>query len=95
MVASTFMRAMNRKVVVTLSIYTVEASNEDQALMMDIRMKDMISNITIIMTFMMLEPPNCSPTICETDRSATVVNYMPISMHQRKGSHLQNKTTVL
>ena len=95
MVATTYMWVLDRKVVVTRSIFTVEASNEDQALMMDIRMKEMINNITIIMTFMMLEPPNCSPTICETDRSATVVNYMPISMHQRKGSHLQNKTTVL
>ena len=35
-----------------VSTYTVEASNEDQALLMDIRKKDMIKNITIIMTFM-------------------------------------------
>ena len=45
---------MDQKVVVTLSIYIVEASNENQALLMDIRMKDMINNITIVMTFMML-----------------------------------------
>ena len=58
---------MDLKVVVTLSIYTVEVSNEDQALLMDIRMKDMINNIPIIMTFMMLEPLNGSPTKCEKD----------------------------
>ena len=45
----------------------MEASNKDQAMLMDIRMKDMIINITIIMNFMMLEPLNCSPTMCETD----------------------------
>ena len=38
------------------SIYTVEASNKDQALLKDIRKKDMIKNITIIIAFMMLEP---------------------------------------
>ena len=36
MVASTYMRVLDQKVVVTLSIYTVEASNEDQGLLMDI-----------------------------------------------------------
>ena len=58
---------MDRKVVVTLSIYTVEASNEDQALLIDIRKRDMTNNITIIMTFMRLEPLNWSPSVCETD----------------------------
>ena len=58
---------MDLKVVVTHSIYTVEVSNEDQALLMDIRMKDMINNIPIIMTFMMLEPVNCRPRCRETD----------------------------
>ena len=56
MVATTYMWVLDRKVVATRSIYTVEASNEDQALLMDIRKKDMANNITIIMTFMMLEP---------------------------------------
>ena len=67
MVASAYMRVMDRKVVVTLSIYTMEASNVDQGLLLDIKKKDMINNITIIMTFMMLEPLNCSPTMFEKD----------------------------
>ena len=54
-------------VVITLSIYTVEAPNKNQALLMDIRMKDMIKNIPIIMIFMMLEPVICRPTCRETD----------------------------
>ena len=58
---------MDQNVVVTLSIYTVEASNKDQALLMGIKMKDMINNITIIMTFMLLETLNNSQTMCETD----------------------------
>ena len=58
---------MDQKVVVTLSIYTLEASNKDQGLLVDIRKKDMINNTTIIMTVMMLEPLNGSPTKCETD----------------------------
>ena len=41
MVASTFMQEMDRKVVVTLSIYTVEASKKDQGVLMNIRKKDM------------------------------------------------------
>ena len=58
MAATTYMWVLDRKVVVTRSIYTVEASNQDQALLMYIRKKDMTNNITIIMTFMMLEPLN-------------------------------------
>ena len=65
------MRVMDRKVVVTPSIYTVEASNKNQGLLMDIRKKDMINNTTIIMTFMMLEPLNGSPTKCEKDCQLT------------------------
>ena len=61
------MRVMDQQVVVTPSIYTVEASNKNQGLLMDIRKKDMINNTTIIMTFMMLEPLNGSPTKCEKD----------------------------
>ena len=49
MVATTYMWVLERKVVATRSIYTVEASNKDQALLMDIRKKDMTNNITIIM----------------------------------------------
>ena len=67
MVATTYMWVLDRKVVATQSIYTVEASNEDQALLMGIRKKDMTNNITIILTFMMLEPLNWSPSVCETD----------------------------
>ena len=58
---------MDQRVVITPSIYRVEAYNEDQALLMDIRMKDMIKNISIIMIFMMLEPVNRRPTCRETD----------------------------
>ena len=67
MVASTYMRVMDQQVVVTPSIYTVEASNKNQGLLMDIRKKDIINNTTIIVTFMMLEPLNGSPTKCEKD----------------------------
>ena len=67
MVASPFMRVMEQKVVVTLSIYTVEDSNENQGLLMDIRKKDMINNITINKTFMMLEPLKSSPAMCVID----------------------------
>ena len=67
MVASTYMQVMDRKVVVTLSIYTVEASNNNQGLLMDIRKTDMINNITINMALMILGPLNCSPAMCELD----------------------------
>ena len=67
MVATAYMWVLGRKVVVTRLIDTVEASNEDRALLMVIRKKDMTNNITIIMTFMMLEPLNWSPSVCETD----------------------------
>ena len=65
--ATNYIWVLDQKVVVTQSIYTVEASNQDQALLMDIRKKDMSHNITIILTFMMLEPLNWSPSVCETD----------------------------
>ena len=39
----------------------MEACNEDQALLMDVREKDMINNATVITTFMVLEPKNCRP----------------------------------
>ena len=45
----------------------MEASNKNQGLLMDIRKKDMINNITINMTFLMLEPLNSSPAMCEMD----------------------------
>ena len=65
--SSTCVWQMDEKIAVTLSIYTVDASNKDQAMLMDTRMKDMINNITIIMSFTVLEPLNCSPHMCETD----------------------------
>ena len=55
------MRVLDRKVVVTLSIYTVEASNEDEALVNDIRKKDMINNLKVIMTFVIIEPLDWRP----------------------------------
>ena len=57
------MRVMDRKVIIILSIYTVEACNEDQALLINIRKKDMIDNITIIMVLIMLEPLDVRPVI--------------------------------
>ena len=55
MVASNYMRVTDRKVIVTLSIYTVEASNKDQGLLMDIRKKDMINIINVIMTLVTIK----------------------------------------
>ena len=46
-----------------MSIYTVEASNEDQALMNNIRKKDMINNLNVILTFVIIEPLDWCPTI--------------------------------
>ena len=63
MVASTNMRVMDQKVVITLSIYTVEASNEDQGLLMDVRKKDKINIINVIMTFVMIEPLDWRPGV--------------------------------
>ena len=50
------MQVMDQKVVATLPIYIVEASNEDQALPMDMRKKDMINNLNVILTFVIIEP---------------------------------------
>ena len=61
MVASTYMRVMDRKVTIILSIYTVAASNKDQALVKDIRKKDIINKIHIIMIIVMLEPLEWRP----------------------------------
>ena len=61
------MWVLNQKVVVTQSINTVESSNKNEALLIDIRKKDIINNITTFMTFMMLEPLNCLPLVCESD----------------------------
>ena len=75
MVATTYVWVLDQKVVATRSIYTVEASNEDQALLMDIRKKDMTNNITIVLTFMMIEPLNWSPSVCvkQTSNSGAVI----------------------
>ena len=61
MVASTYMRVMDQKVTIILSIYTVDASNEDQALVKDIRKKDIINKIHIIMIIVMLEQLEWQP----------------------------------
>ena len=63
MVGRTYMRVMDQKVIIILAIFILEASNKDQALLMDIRKKDMINNITIIMAFMMLEPLDWRPVL--------------------------------
>ena len=60
MVANTSMRVIDRKVTIFLSIYTV-ASNEDQALVKDIRKEDIINNIHVIMIIVMLEPLEWHP----------------------------------
>ena len=61
MVASTYKWVMDQQVVITLSIYTVEASNKDQVLVNDIRKKDIINKIHIIMIIVMLEPLEWRP----------------------------------
>ena len=55
MVASTYVRVMDGKVTIILSIYTVEVSNKDQALVKDIRKKDIMNNIHVIMIIVMPE----------------------------------------
>ena len=50
------MWVMDGKVTIILSIYTVEASNENQALVKDIKKKDNRNNIPVIMIIVMLEP---------------------------------------
>ena len=57
------MRVMDQKVVITLSIYTVEAFNEDQGLLMGVRKKDKINIINVIMTFVMIEPLDWRPGV--------------------------------
>ena len=42
-------------IVITLSSYTMEATNEDQGLLMAIRKKDMINIINVIMTRVTIE----------------------------------------
>ena len=61
MVATTHMWVMDLKVTIMLSIYMVEASNKDQALLMDIRKKKMINIINVILTFVMIELLDWSP----------------------------------
>ena len=61
MVGYTYVRVKDLKVVIILSISTVEPSNEDQALLMDVRKKDMINNSNVIMIILMLEPLELSP----------------------------------
>ena len=58
---------MDQQVIITQSIYKVKASNKEKALLTDIRKKNIINIITIIMTFRMLELLNCLPAVCETD----------------------------
>ena len=61
MVATTYMWVMDLKVTIILSIYMMEASNKDQALLTDIRKKDMINIINVILTFVMIELLDWSP----------------------------------
>ena len=88
MVATTYRWVLDRKVVITWLIYSVEVSNEDQALLMDIRKKDKTNNITIILTFMMLEPLNYSPSVCETDfQLSDRDDQLSGCVHQLSGSY--------
>ena len=61
MVASTYMLVRDQKVTIILSIYTVKTSNEDQAIVKDIRKKDIINKIRIIMIIVMLQPLEWRP----------------------------------
>ena len=71
MVATTYTWVLNQKVVITQSINTVEACNQDRALLMDIRKRNMINITTIILIFMGLEPLNCCPAVHETEYQLT------------------------
>ena len=46
---------VDQKVTIILSIYTVDASDEDQALVKDIRKNNINNNIHVIMIIIMLE----------------------------------------
>ena len=84
------MWVFDRKVAVTRLIYTVEASNVHQALLIVIWKKDMTNNITIIMTFMMLGPLNWSPYVCETEFQLSGRDYqLTDSDYQLTGSYYQ------
>ena len=63
----------------------MEASNEDQALLMDIKKRDITDNITMIMTFIMLELLYWSPSVFETDFQLSG------SVYQLSGSYFQLK----
>ena len=58
MVASTYMWVLDQKVVITLSIYTVEACNQDRVLLIDIKKWNLVIITTIILIFIVLEPLN-------------------------------------
>ena len=49
------MLVMHQKATIILSIYTVKAFNKDQAVVKDMRKKDSIDNISVIMIIVMLE----------------------------------------
>ena len=63
MVGAACERVMDHQIIVTWPISTVDTSNKDQALVMDLRKKDMIKNINVIMLILMLELLELSPVI--------------------------------
>ena len=63
---------MAKKVVVTLSNYTMVAFKEDQGLLMDIRKKDMNNIINVIRTLVTIKPLEWRPftfVFCFTQKS--------------------------
>ena len=54
MVGAACERVMDRQIIITWPISTVDTSNKDQALVMDLRKKDKMNNINVIMIILML-----------------------------------------
>ena len=63
MVGAACERVMDRQIMKTWPISTVDTSNKDQALVMDLRKKDMINNINVILIILMVELLELSPVI--------------------------------
>ena len=61
MVGAACERVMDCQIMITWPISTVDISNKDQALVMDLRKKDMINNINVILIILTLELLELSP----------------------------------
>ena len=63
MVAAACERVMDRQIIITYPIFTVYTSNTDQALVMDLRKKEIVNKINVILIILMLELLELSPVI--------------------------------